>query len=351
MLYKPDWAEAKERLTNWWTGQPTDRVVALVKAPRRGIIQRPMCDDVPDKYINASATLHNLDAALESTFYGGEAIPAHWVYLGPVPLSGYMGCGMHFEADTVWHSQRFASWDDGVDLTFDPSNQWFQLLCEITCASLQRAKGRYLVSGQGFGCVSDVLADLWGCESTLMAMLERPEVVKAATQRLVNISKALFDQLDALATPHQQGSFDWLNLWAPGRIWTLQSDICCMLSPRTFRDFVLDELRQEAEHVDFSFYHLDGPGAIKHLDAILSIEALDGIQWVPGAGAVADPLEWLDLFHRVQQAGKKLYIFCPPERAKPLLSKISRKDVCLDIWCTDQSCAEDILLELDRIGI
>jgi len=350
-IFKPDWPEARERLRNWWTDKPTDRVVAMVTAPRRGVTPRPANKRIPDMYTDAGTVFQNLESSLEATFFGGEAVPSHWVYLGPIPLSACMGCPMHFEPDTVWHSTRFDSWDAVKELVFDPANEWYRLFCELTRASVQRGQGRYLVSGQGFGCVSDVIADLWGSEPTLMAMLERPDAVREATRRLVNYSKTLYDELDALTVPHQEGSFDWLHLWAPGRYWTLQSDLCCMVSPAVFAEFIRPELQAEAEHVDFSLYHLDGPGAVKHLDALLSIEALDGIQWVPGAGASRDPLDWLDLFHRVQAAGKKLVIYCPPERVKPLLDKISRRDVCLGVRCPDQATAESVLAELARIGV
>jgi hypothetical protein len=236
-------------------------------------------------------------------------------------------------------------------VTFDPENRWYRLLCDLTRASIERAQGEYVVSGQGFGCVSDVMANMWGSESMLMAMAERPDTVKAFVQQLTAISRSLYDELDAMASPHQGGAIDWLQFWAPGRIWTLQSDLCCMISPQMFDTFILEELREEAEHTDFAFYHLDGPGAIQHLDALLSIEALHGIQWVPGAGASRDPMDWIDLFLRVQAAGKKLLITCPPDRIKPLLAKISKDNVCLHIGCSDQDTAEQCLTELDRIGL
>lgn len=347
---KPDWREARQRLCEWWAGKPLDRVPALVRAPRRGTERRPLRTTLPDKYTDAATVFHNLDATLETTFFGGEALPTHWVYLGPVPLGGYMGCGMHFEASTVWQSPRFDSWDAAAALEFDPANRWYRLLCDLTAQSLRRAQGRYLVSGQGFGCVSDVVANLWGSQETLVAMAEQPEAVRAACDRLTQISIELYDELDALAATCQQGSFDWLYLWSPGRIWTLQSDLCCMISPAMFEQFVLDELRREAEHADHAFYHLDGPGAIKHLDALLAIDALDGIQWVPGAGVSTDPLDWIDLFRRIQAAGKKLFIYCPPHRVRELLAGISRDGVCLSIGCPDQNAAEEMLRELERIG-
>jgi hypothetical protein len=62
-------------------------------------------------------------------------------------------------------------------------------------------------------------------------------------------------------------------------------------------------------------------------------------------------MDWIDLFRRVQAAGKKLLIYCPPERVTPLLSRISKKGVCLSVSCSDQSSAEEVLSTLDRIGM
>ena len=347
---KPDWTEACERLRRWWRNEPTDRVVALVEAPRKNALSIDLVDLAPDKYTDPETVFHNLNNRLSSTFYGGEAFPFHWVYLGPVPLSMYIGCEPHFKPRTVWYSRRYCTWDVGVDFQFDRSNRWYRLLRSLTEESIRRSDGQYLVSGQGFGCVADVIANMWGTEETLMAMVERADTVRAVTQKLVDISKALYNELDAIAAPYQDGSIDWIGLWAPGRMWTIQSDLCCMISPAMFEKFFLEELRQEAEYVDYCFYHLDGPDAIKHLDALLGIEALDGIQWVPGAGASTDPLDWIELFLRVQKAGKKLQISCPADRVPELLNKISKQGVCLTISCSDQDCAEEVLRTLDRIG-
>ena len=148
MKHKPDWPEARQRLTEWWQGRATDRVPALVTAPRRGVTPRPFCSRLPDMYTDSATVFANLDAQFESTFFGGEAIPAHWVYLGPVPLSGIMGCGMDVRADTVWHVPCFDSWSRAEDLAFDPSNPWYRLLRELTQTSLQRARR---LSGQRAG--------------------------------------------------------------------------------------------------------------------------------------------------------------------------------------------------------
>ncbi len=52
---------------------------------------------------------------------------------------------------------------------------------------------------------------------------------------------------------------------------------------------------------------MDGPDCLVHLDDLLSIDAIDVIQWVPGAGN-APVYEWLDLLKHCQEYGKGLQI-------------------------------------------
>ncbi|MBT3276172.1 MAG: hypothetical protein HN368_23695, partial [Spirochaetales bacterium] len=59
---------------------------------------------------------------------------------------------------------------------------------------------------------------------------------------------------------------------------------------------------------DRSIYPLDGPGALRHLDALLDIKALDAVQWVPGAGNEGFS-KWIDVYKKIQAAGKGIQIF------------------------------------------
>ena len=56
-------------------------------------------------------------------------------------------------------------------------------------------------------------------------------------------------------------------------------------------------------------YHWDGPGAIPHHEALLSVSGIDAIQWTPGSGV--EPLahaRWWPLYHRTVEAGKKVVL-------------------------------------------
>ena len=54
--------------------------------------------------------------------------------------------------------------------------------------------------------------------------------------------------------------------------------------PEMFERFVLPDLAACCDRLDHAFYHLDGKGELPHLDLLLSIDGLRGIQWIPGAG-------------------------------------------------------------------
>ncbi|MDD3176021.1 MAG: trimethylamine corrinoid protein 2, partial [Candidatus Nanoarchaeia archaeon] len=60
--------------------------------------------------------------------------------------------------------------------------------------------------------------------------------------------------------------------------------------------------------LDHCVFHLDGPGALRHLDDILAIKDIDVLQWVPGAGQ-PPVYEWLDVLKKAQKAGKGLQIY------------------------------------------
>ena len=80
-----------------------------------------------------------------------------------------------------------------------------------------------------------------------------------------------------------------------------------MISPAQFEKFVLDDLVTQTNHMDRSIYHLDGVGAKKHLDALLSLPELNAIQWVYGVGQPG-PHAWVDLYQQVLDAGKQIMI-------------------------------------------
>ena len=95
-----------------------------------------------------------------------------------------------------------------------------------------------------------------------------------------------------------------------------------MISPDMFKEFILPELMEEIEWLDGkTIFHLDGPGALKHLDMLLEIPKLAGIQWVYGAGQPTAAY-WVPVLKKIQAAGKLIHIHIVPEDLDVLLEEI-----------------------------
>jgi 5-methyltetrahydrofolate--homocysteine methyltransferase len=130
----------------------------------------------------------------------------------------------------------------------------------------------------------------------------------------------VFGELNALIQPHCAGCVPWAPTWAPGPTYMLQSDFSYMISPNMFKEFVLPDLKACCDHLDYSFYHLDGIGELPHLDQLLSIPNLHGIQWIPGAGK-PPPSEWPEVLDRIRSAGKLVQVYATPEEARKIVRR------------------------------
>jgi hypothetical protein len=84
---------------------------------------------------------------------------------------------------------------------------------------------------------------------------------------------------------------------------------------------VLPDLETCCEAIEFPFYHMDGKRQIPHLDHLLGIEKLCGIQWIPGDGQ-PPPEEWLPLLRRIREAGKLCQLFVTREGARRITNEL-----------------------------
>ena len=101
----------------------------------------------------------------------------------------------------------------------------------------------------------------------------------------------------------------------------LQCDFSAMISPKMFERFVLPDITTCSEQLDFAFYHLDGKGQLPHLDLLLSIKDLHGIQWIPGDGQ-PPPEEWLPELKRIREAGKLCQLFVSTSGAQKIIDEL-----------------------------
>jgi hypothetical protein len=78
-----------------------------------------------------------------------------------------------------------------------------------------------------------------------------------------------------------------------------------MIGPDMFRTFVAPELASSAARMKNAVYHMDGIGQIPHLDQLLAIKDIKGIQWVHGSGT-PELTNWDELLEKILASGVKL---------------------------------------------
>ncbi len=143
----------------------------------------------------------------------------------------------------------------------------------------------------------------------MIDLLTDPDLVKRAMRQMTRLWKEVVDAVSDIVLPGGQGTTNWTMGWSAERFVCIgQNDFSCLISPAMFDEFVREDTVACCEHVDRSIYHLDGPGALQHVPALLAVGKLDCIQWIQGAGKPL-PSEWIDLLRRMQDAGKTVQLF------------------------------------------
>jgi 5-methyltetrahydrofolate--homocysteine methyltransferase len=148
----------------------------------------------------------------------------------------------------------------------------------------------------------------------LLDLYDCPEAVARLSGEITQLWLRYYDELYDTIGAAGRGTTPWSAIWSPKRCYMLQSDFAYMISPEMFERFVLPDLATCCERLEHGFYHLDGKGQIAHLDLLLSLERLRGIQWIPGDGQ-PPPEEWLPLLKRIRDGGKLCQLYVSPEGA------------------------------------
>ena len=349
---KPDWPATARRLEAWWERQIVDRAVIQVTAPRTDVRPRPLPEPatVEERWTNVDYVVAAVQERMRTTYYGGDAFPLYYPNLGPDVLGAYLGCPLELAETTSWSRPIIGDWKQKPSLRIDPDNRWWKLTMELIEAAMQVAPGRFIVGLTDLHGGVDALSALRGPERLCMDMIEHPQEVKRAVAELIPIWFEVYEGMRCLINPIILGTTSWLPTWTAGKSYPVSCDFMCMISPAMFEEFVLPDLLAETEWLDHSIFHLDGPGALKHLDALLEMPKLHAIQWVPGANSGA-MLQWVPMLRRIQAAGRALHLSVEPEEVEPLMRQLRPEGLCLQTSCQTEEEAHDLVRLVERLTV
>jgi len=348
MHFKEDWLEAKERLKAWWDGEIIDRPVIQVSAPHMGLISGAAWDSWSFmRYPNdLTVGIRGFERSCEDTFFGGEAYPNLHVNLGPGIMAAYVGASPRFRPDseTVWFETP-KPWEELQSLEYDPKNWWWLFTKQIASMAIGAAEGSFMVGTTDLGGILDIAASLRGSQNLVLDLFKHPKEVRNLCGQILELWHRYYEELHRLIGARMEGSSAWMGIWSPKQWYPIQCDFSAMVSPRQFKEFVLPDLKAQCERLDHTIYHWDGPDQIPHLDHLLSIPELNGIQWTPGAGqSNVDSSVWFPLYRRIQEKGKRLVLLGVQRQCvKYLLKSLSPKGLLIRTACTTEEEARDLL--------
>jgi len=352
-----NWPRVQARWEAWWTGMldrgPVVSVFAPLEQPRQPLLPVTEPADVAQRWLDVTYRSRAAWNQAMSTWYGGDAVPSYFVNFGAGSVAAYLGSPVTFKPDTVWFHRLEDNNLENIlaSLAYDPDEELWTATKRLTDEAARLAEARYFASIADIGSVLDILASLRGNQELLLDLVESPEPVNRCQERILELWYRYYSELvSILDDAGQDGYTCWLPAWSSRPWYTLQCDFSAMISRDMFAEFVLPVTRDQVEWLDRSIYHWDGPGALQHLDHLLSIEKLNAIQWVAGAGKPPEDSEvWLPYYRRIAEAGKGIFFHATdPDRVVDLVQKLPAEQIAFTINLASQEEGERFL---ERFGL
>lgn len=325
-----DWQRIKRDWNAWWAGELNRPLLTLEVA-------EPLANNTWSHLTRygletpIEQILDDFQPTLETTYWLGDAYPKWWVNFGAGVMAAFLGSQPSWRPDTTWFwpMEGINSLEE-IQPRYDPGNPWWVRVRETTRLAVERWGSQVLIGITDLGGNLDILASLLGSEKLLFDLTDNPTEVDRLTQEITALWLQYYDELYAITTPVGRGNACWGPVWSPGKGYMLQCDFSYMISPRMFRRFVTPDLQTCCAHLDYAFYHLDGKGELPHLDELLGIERLRGIQWQPGDGQpMAD--DWPEVLQKIRTGGKLVQVFVTTQGALDIKKELGGKGFLLHI--------------------
>jgi len=332
--WKPNLEETKRRYIDWWNHKGI--ILNMWEHFQKGVT--PHADipepkpyrDLNQRWFDPEWRADYLDWYVAHSSLMADMLPVANTQLGPGSLAAILGGVLEGGEDTIWIHPAPHYTDD---IVFDPNHPNYLLHKELLKACKRKAQGHYYVGMPDLMEGLDVLAAMKGTDKVLLDTVMQPEILERQMQQINDIYFKVFDELYDIIREGDEMAFCYFSSWAPGKMSKLQSDISTMISIDDYRRFVQPFIREQCQKIDYTLYHLDGVGAMHHLDALLEIKELNAIQWTPGVGQPqGGSSKWYDLYKRILTGGKSIMAcWVTLDELRPLLDNIGGEGVHLEM--------------------
>lgn len=308
-MFKQKYASVLAEYEKFWNREKTGRPILNISYQKPGTVNYRAPASLEEQWLDPEYNYKAFKIRSENFEYLAEGIPGYFTNLGPGCLSACLGGGYELAKRTIWFEkeQFVTDWENPPAVKFDEQSEMWQHVTKMQ--ERFAADPEVCFSITDLGGIMDIVASLRGTENLLYDLYDYPDEVYNFTKEVRREVRVAYEKQVDLIRKHDLPFITWMNIPSEKPWYPMQCDFCYMISPTQFERFVLPELVDQASYVDRPVYHLDGIGELPHLDMILDIPGLSGIQWNPGAGK--EPLcdeKWFDIYKKIQDKGKNLIL-------------------------------------------
>ena len=353
-MFNEKYASVLNEYENFWERKNTERCILNLSYTKSKTTPYRRFTSLEERWLDEEYVYGGFKNRLGNTGYMAEGIPMLFTNLGPGCLAACIGGNYGLAPRTIWFDQNpvIADWENAPLLEFNESSEMWQ---HITRLQSRFAKDKDVhFSITDLGGILDIVASLRSTETLLYDLYDYPEEVKKCTENVLKLWYKAFDrQLETIKGTGQPFN-NWMNIPSSKPWYPIQCDFSYMISPAQFEEFVLPHLADQAKNIERTIYHLDGKGELPHVDMLLDIPELNGIQWISGDGEA--PLydeKWFGLYKKIQDKKKNIVLLGGlNERdlagAERLIKSIDPTGVYISVHCSTEDKAKDLLEKVTR---
>ncbi|MEG0580175.1 MAG: trimethylamine corrinoid protein 2, partial [Niameybacter sp.] len=319
-MYISNMQERQERYAQFWNKENHDRPLISISAPKDNASYKhtQFNGSLRERWWDTQYQINTARERMRNTYYAAESLPMLNPNLGPDIMAAFLGVSIEYGESTSWAHPIVKDWKDHT-FKFDEQNEYWKKIVEMTNAFLDDSKGDYLVGVTDIHQAMDALVALRGPETLCLDLYDYEDEVRKALVEVEDAFKIVIDKSYKMISKKQKGMVNWMGIYHPESWYVSSSDFIYMISPTNFDDFSKQSIINEAKIIGNNIFHLDGEGSAVHLDKLLEMPEVHGIQWVYGDGAPT-ARHWIERYKKIQDAGKLVEVPCTASDIETLIN-------------------------------
>ena len=307
------WENVKTNYRRWWKGELGRPILPCVfwgrdagrEMPKNPLLSFANCNDLR---ITPKQIVDRYDYELSGYEYVGDSFPLmQTMQFGPGIVAAFLGADLLNDSQTVWFRPKEVKPLNEMHFEYDADNIWLDRIREIFIEGMKRWQGNVVIGFPDLGGIMDILASFRQSDNLLYDLYDEPEQVKRLVNEIADLWHRFYLELCELLKG-SQGYSDWSSIYYEKPSYMLQSDFSFMIGNDLFDEFVKPELEKTSARLSNAWYHLDGIGELKHLDSLLTVDTIKGIQWVPGEGEPRTR-DWSEVYAKISKAKRKIQAY------------------------------------------